>query len=103
MKPAIDRRQFGIRGLAAGAAIAAGAIPAGRRALAQAAPLKIRVGWGVVPASTAPLVLEKKELLRHFGKSYVAEATPFEGPPPLIPALAPAHLPIAPLPLPTSG
>ena len=77
MKSAIDRRQFGIGGVAAGAAIAAGALPASSGAFAQAAPLKLRVGWVVVPASTAPLVLEKKELLKHFGKSYVAEATRF--------------------------
>src|SRR5262249_8725813 len=80
MKSTIDRRQFGIGGLAAGALAA-------RPALAQSAPLKIRVGWVVVPASTAPLVLEKKELLTHFGRSYVAEATRFEGTPPVITAL----------------
>ena len=97
MKSAIDRRQFGIGGLAAGGAIAAGALPTGSRALAQAAPLKIRVGWVVVPASTAPLVLEKKELLKHFGKSYVAEATRFEGTPPVITALAAGELDVGPL------
>src|SRR5262252_272476 len=66
MKKAIDRRQFGIG--------AAAALAAGGRARAQSGqggPLKIRVGWVVVPASTAPLVLEKKELLTHFGRSYV--------------------------------
>src|SRR5262249_40920938 len=90
MKSAIDRRQFGIGGLAAGA------LAARSPALAQSAPLKIRVGWVVVPASTAPLVLEKKELLTHFGRSYVAEATRFEGTPPVITALAAGGLPIAP-------
>jgi NitT/TauT family transport system substrate-binding protein len=97
MKSAIDRRQFGIRGLAASGAIAAGALRAGSGALAQSAPLKIRVGWVVVPASTAPLVLEKKELLKHFGKSYVAEATRFEGTPPVITALAAGELDVGPL------
>ena len=95
MKSAIDRRQFGIRGLAAGAI--AGALPAGGAARAQSAPLKIRVGWVVVPASTAPLVLEKKEALKHFGKSYVAEATRFEGTPPVITALAAGELDVGPL------
>jgi ABC-type nitrate/sulfonate/bicarbonate transport system substrate-binding protein len=97
MKSAMDRRQFGIGGLAAGAAIGAGALPAGSGALAQSAPLKIRVGWVVVPASTAPLVLEKKDLLKHFGKSYVAEATRFEGTPPVITALAAGELDVGPL------
>src|SRR5215470_13170784 len=91
MKSAIDRRQFGI------GALAAGALAARSPALAQSTPLKIRVGWVVVPASTAPLVLEKKELLTHFGRSYVAEATRFEGTPPVITALAAGELDIGPL------
>ena len=50
----------------------------------------------VVPASLGPLVLEKKELLTHFGRSYVAEATRFEGTPPVITAAA-GELEIGPL------
>lgn len=93
MKQSIDRRHFNLGGLAAGAVLAT----AGRGARAQAAPTKIRVGWVVVPASMAPLVLEKKDILRHFGKSYVAEATRFEGTPPVITALAAGELDIGPL------
>jgi NitT/TauT family transport system substrate-binding protein len=90
MKRAIDRRQFGIAGAAA-------AVAAGGRAFAQSsAPLKIRIGWVVVPASMGPLVLEKKELLAHFGRSYIAEATRFEGTPPVITALAAGELDIGP-------
>jgi sulfonate transport system substrate-binding protein len=89
----MDRRRFGLGGMAAGTALAAG----GRRALAQATPTKIRVGWVVVPASTAPLVLEKKDLLTHYGKSYVAEATHFAGTPPVITALAAGELDVGPL------
>ncbi len=59
--------------------------------------MKIRVGWVVVPASTAPLVLEKKDVLAHYGKSYVIEATRFEGTPPVITALAAGQLDIGPL------
>jgi NitT/TauT family transport system substrate-binding protein len=89
---AFNRRQFGLGALAAGAALAAdGARPA------QAAPVKIRVGWVVVPASSAPLVLAKKELLANFGKTYVAEAVHFEGTPPVITALAAGELEIGPL------
>jgi NitT/TauT family transport system substrate-binding protein len=51
----------------------------------------------VVPASTAPLVLEKKDILKHFGQSYVAEAIRFEGTPPVITALAAGELDIGPL------
>jgi NitT/TauT family transport system substrate-binding protein len=91
MKKAIDRRQFGIGG------VAAAALAAGGRARAQSGLLKIRIGWVVVPASLGPLVLEKKELLTHFGRSYVAEATRFEGTPPVITALAAGELDIGPL------
>jgi sulfonate transport system substrate-binding protein len=91
MNSVINRRQFGIAALASGALAASGPV------LAQTAPVKIRVGWVVVPASTAPLVLEKKELLTHFGHSYVAEATRFEGTPPVITALAAGELDIGPL------
>lgn len=88
----VNRRQFGRGALGAGATLAtAGARPA------RAAPVKIRVGWVVVPASSAPLLLAKKELLFNFGKSYVAEAIHFEGTPPVITALASGDLEIGPL------
>jgi sulfonate transport system substrate-binding protein len=88
-----NRRQFNLGGAAAGAMLATG----GARALAQAAPVKIRVGWVVVPASLAPLILAKKDILKHFGQSYIAEATRFEGTPPVITALAAGELDIGPL------
>ncbi len=93
VKQGIDRRQFSVGGLAASAALAA----AGRSAPAQAAPVKIRVGWVVVPASLAPLVLAKKDILKHFDRSYVAEAVHFAGTPPVITALAAGELDIGPL------
>src|SRR5271170_1920598 len=93
MKKKLERRQFALGALAAGAALAT----AGRSRTARAEPVKIRVGWVVVPASLAPLVLEKKDLLKHFGQSYVAEATHFEGTPPVITALAAGELDIGPL------
>src|SRR5579862_9044211 len=83
VKKAMNRRQFGLGTLATGTALASG-----RPRPASAAPVKIRVGWIVIPASSAPLVLEKKDLLTNFGKSYVAEASHFEGTPPVITALA---------------
>jgi sulfonate transport system substrate-binding protein len=92
MKMHLNRREFGL-----GAASAGVALTAGRSARAQGAPVKIRVGWVVVPASMAPLVLEKKDILKHFGQSYVAEATRFEGTPPVITALAAGELDVGPL------
>jgi sulfonate transport system substrate-binding protein len=93
MKQGIDRRQFSVGVAAAGGALATD----GRRSLAQTGPVKIRVGWVVVPASMAPLVLEKKDILKHFGQSYIAEATRFEGTPPVITALAAGELDVGPL------
>ena len=93
MKSKLSRRQFGLGALGASAAFAGSRRPV----RAQAAPLKIRVGWVVVPASLAPLVLEKKDILKHFGQSYVAEATRFEGTPPVITALASGELDVGPL------
>jgi NitT/TauT family transport system substrate-binding protein len=92
MNQRINRRQFGL-GAAAATALAAGS----GTAHAQSEPVKIRVGWVVVPASTAPLVLEKKDILKHYGKSYVAEAIRFEGTPPVITALANDAVDIGPL------
>jgi len=86
----INRRAFSLGGTAAAAALATG-----NAALAQA-PVKIRVGWVVVPASLAPLVLAKKDILKHFGKSYIAEATRYEGTPPVITALAAGEVDIGP-------
>jgi len=93
VKTGMDRRQFGLGALAASTALAT----AGRPRQAQAAPVRIRVGWVVVPASSAPLVLQKKDILTNFGKSYVAEAIHFEGTPPVITALAAGELEIGPL------
>src|SRR6201996_1363734 len=90
MKKRLNRRQFGFGSIAAGATLAAPRI-------ARAAPVKIRCGWVVIPASLAPLVLEKKDILKHFGQSYVAEATRFEGTPPVITAMAAGELDIGPL------
>ena len=92
MKTWINRRKFNVGAMTAGAALAAG-----RPARAQTAPVKIRVGWVVVPASLAPLILAKKDVLKHFGQSYIAEATRFEGTPPVITALAAGELDIGPL------
>jgi sulfonate transport system substrate-binding protein len=93
MKTWITRREFNIGTVTASAAL----VTARRPVRAQAPPVKIRVGWVVVPASLAPLVLEKKDILKHFGQSYVVEITRFEGTPPVITALASGELDIGPL------
>lgn len=42
-------------------------------------PVKIRVGYGEAPAAITPLLFQKKDLLRHHGKSYVADLIYFRG------------------------
>jgi sulfonate transport system substrate-binding protein len=80
----LSRREFGLCAAAAGAVLATGEVAVGQ----PTEPVKIRISWVVVPASFAPLLLEKKDLLKHFGKSYVAEAIRFQGTPSVITALA---------------
>jgi len=55
---------------------------------AVAEPVKIRVAYVVPVANWAPLLEAKKDLARHWGKSYVMEAVRFQGTPPMITALA---------------
>jgi NitT/TauT family transport system substrate-binding protein len=48
-------------------------------AAAAGEPVKIRIGYGEVPGSITPLVFQKKEVLRHSGRSYVADPIYFRG------------------------
>src|SRR5215475_9461723 len=51
-------------------------------------PVKIRGAWVAPVANWASILLEKKELARHLGKSYVFEPVRFAGTPPMVTALA---------------
>jgi NitT/TauT family transport system substrate-binding protein len=74
-------------GLALAALLSAGAV--------QAEPVKIRAGW-VAPVTNWPsILLEKKELAQHLGKSYTFEPVHFPGTPPMVTALANGELEIA--------
>src|SRR5713101_5002581 len=53
-----------------------------------AEPVKIRASWIVAPSDWTPLLLEKPELMKSNGKSYVFEALRFQGTPAVITALA---------------
>ena len=56
---------------------------------AQAAdPVKIRMSWVAPVANWASIVLEKKELAKHMGKSYTLEAVRYAGTPMMITAIA---------------
>jgi NitT/TauT family transport system substrate-binding protein len=57
-------------------------------------PAKIRISW-VAPVSNWPsILLEKKDLAKHMGKSYVLEPTRYSGTPLMITALANGELDI---------
>ncbi len=63
-------------------------------ALAQQ-PVKIRVAWIAPVSNWGSLLMEKKELAQHLGKSYVLEPTRYVGTPQMITALANNELEIA--------
>jgi sulfonate transport system substrate-binding protein len=66
-------------------------------AAARAAePVKIRVGWLLVPAEITPILFPEPGIARHEGKSYVLESTRFQGSPLLINALAAGEIDVAP-------
>jgi NitT/TauT family transport system substrate-binding protein len=58
-------------------------------------PLKLRVGWAVVPGQLTSIIFAKPEILKHYGKSYTVETTRFRGSTPQITALAAGELDIA--------
>ena len=70
---------------------------------AQAEPIKIRNSWVAPVTNWASILLEKKDLARHFGKSYVMEAVRYPGTPPMITALANNELEISNLAYSTLG
>ena len=64
-------------------------------AAAAQAPVKIRVAWVAPVSNWASILLEKKDLARHLGKSYTLEPVRFAGTPPMITALATGELEVA--------
>lgn len=60
-----------------------------------AEPLTIRTGWVVATSGYSPLLLEKKELLKHLGSSYVLDPHHFKGTAPQLTALASNEIDIA--------
>ena len=62
---------------------------------AAAEPVKIRVAWVVGVANWASLVLEKKDLAQHLGKTYVFEPVHYAGTPLMITAMATGDLEVS--------
>jgi ABC-type nitrate/sulfonate/bicarbonate transport system substrate-binding protein len=70
---------------------------------AQSEPVTIRNAFVVPLANWAPMLALKKDLAKHWGKSYVMEAVHYQGTPPMITALASDQLEIADLAYSTFG
>jgi sulfonate transport system substrate-binding protein len=75
----------------------------GAGAANAADPVKIRASWVAPVSNWASILLEKKDLARHLGKSYVLEPVRYQGTPPMITALANGELEIANLAYSTLG
>ena len=69
----------------------------------QQQPVKIRVAWVAPVSNLASILLEKKDLAKHLGKSYTLETTRFAGTPPMVTALANNEVDIANLAYSTLG
>jgi sulfonate transport system substrate-binding protein len=67
----------------------------GAGAASSAEPVKIRIAWVAPVSNWASILLEKKDLARHLGKSHVLEPVRYAGTPPMITALANGELEIA--------
>src|SRR3982750_143456 len=61
----------------------------------SAEPVKIRMSWIAPISNWGSLLLEKKELAQHLGKSYVLEPVRYVGTPQMITALANNELEVA--------
>jgi sulfonate transport system substrate-binding protein len=60
-----------------------------------AEPVKIRVAWQTPISTWGSILLEKKDLAKHLGKSYTLEPMHYVGSPPMITALANGELEVA--------
>jgi NitT/TauT family transport system substrate-binding protein len=88
-------KTFAWAGLCAAALTFAGA--------ANAEPVRIRNSWVAPVTNWASILLEKKDLAKHMGQSYVMEPVHFGGTPPMITALANNELEISNLAYSTLG
>src|SRR6185312_13603308 len=70
--------------------------------VSQAEPVKIRVSWIAPLSNWASLLMEKKDLARHMGQSYILEPVRYPGTPQQITALANNELEVANLAFATS-
>jgi sulfonate transport system substrate-binding protein len=58
-------------------------------------PVTIKIGWAQAPGHMAPILYQNKSILKHFGKTYIADPIRFQGSTPQIQAIATGELNIA--------
>lgn len=61
----------------------------------RAEPLNIRIAWSIMPTHLIPALYIKKDILKHYGKSYVVDPIQFRGSSPQLTALAAREIDIA--------
>jgi NitT/TauT family transport system substrate-binding protein len=76
-------------------AAAAAAVLWGASGAQAADPVKIRMAWVAPVSNWASILLEKKDLAKHLGRSYTLESIRFAGTPPMITAIANGELEIS--------
>jgi NitT/TauT family transport system substrate-binding protein len=86
-----------------GTSVCAVALAVALATAANAEPIKIRNSWVAPVTNWASILLEKKDLAKHMGQSYVMEPVHFTGTPPMITALANNELEISNLAYSTLG
>jgi NitT/TauT family transport system substrate-binding protein len=67
----------------------------GASAAHSADPVKIRLSWVAPVTNWGSIMLEKKELAQHLGKSYTLEPVRYPGTPPMVTALANGELEVS--------
>jgi sulfonate transport system substrate-binding protein len=58
-------------------------------------PLKLRVAWAVIPGQLTAVLFDNKDILKHYGQSYVVDLQRFRGSTPELTALATGDLDLA--------
>jgi len=87
------RRMF--FGATVAAALTASAVLAVAPSVARAEPVKIKAAWAAVPGQMFPILMQMKDVLVHYGKSYTVEAIRAPGSGPQTTALATGDISLA--------
>ena len=90
----VARANRGLRVAAAMLAVSAIFLGNGATA-ARAEPVKLRIGYDVIPVHIIPVIFKMPEFLKHYGKDYTIEFIRFKGSPLQVQALAAGEIDIA--------